>query len=431
MKKDTFDPEEWEEVPDDSQDPFPKLYNMADQSFIKNGKKYRRKAPKDSSEKEKRPELPFNCGHCGAGFSSMVEYSNHRKICIPDEDFGLTSDIMDSYYGEYLNGKGADKMDCDDKKTENVSTSSTEKKEEKKSDTYAEKTVENVSTTSAEKKEENQTTTPTDKKVENNSTPTTEGHNKLDGGAKENVIQNHTFYDTGMTTKLVPNSTTISYVCNSCSACFDWLKQYEEHKSSCIQANAKVSGRKKKDNTHNKKETTRSGETKNGHEKNSDIPQTHSTKTTERNGSCQNSENGNNNLSAQPDDADSNVNEKDESKKKDKIPLTNPSKITKTAKPPKAPKLKKMVEIDVKGDDKKKVVDSGPSPDPISSDPIQGEINKTKNNIQMESLRQNLPSASTTSGLFCIRLAASLLITSLIAVSFSIILNRSLIYEPQ
>ena len=35
------DGEEWEEVQDDPNDPFPKLYNMADQTFVKDGRKYR------------------------------------------------------------------------------------------------------------------------------------------------------------------------------------------------------------------------------------------------------------------------------------------------------------------------------------------------------------------------------------------------------
>ena len=36
--------------------------------------------------------MVFNCGHCGAGFNSMIDYSSHSKICIPDEDFGLAKD---------------------------------------------------------------------------------------------------------------------------------------------------------------------------------------------------------------------------------------------------------------------------------------------------------------------------------------------------
>jgi len=94
-KADDFNPDEWEEIPEDTKDPFPKLYNMADQAFTKNGKKYRRKENKSEEpvkEKPKFASMVFNCGHCGAGFNSMIDYSSHSKKCIPDEDFGLAKD---------------------------------------------------------------------------------------------------------------------------------------------------------------------------------------------------------------------------------------------------------------------------------------------------------------------------------------------------
>ena len=35
-------------------------------------------------------DKPFTCGRCGAGYDIMVDYSNHKNVCIPDEDFGIT-----------------------------------------------------------------------------------------------------------------------------------------------------------------------------------------------------------------------------------------------------------------------------------------------------------------------------------------------------
>ena len=32
----------------------------------------------------------LSCGHCGSGFNNLMEYISHKKVCIPDEDFGFT-----------------------------------------------------------------------------------------------------------------------------------------------------------------------------------------------------------------------------------------------------------------------------------------------------------------------------------------------------
>ena len=31
----------------------------------------------------------LSCGQCGAGFVNLIEYLGHKKVCIPDEDFGF------------------------------------------------------------------------------------------------------------------------------------------------------------------------------------------------------------------------------------------------------------------------------------------------------------------------------------------------------
>ena len=31
----------------------------------------------------------LSCGRCGAGFVNLIEYLGHKKVCIPDEDFGF------------------------------------------------------------------------------------------------------------------------------------------------------------------------------------------------------------------------------------------------------------------------------------------------------------------------------------------------------
>ena len=34
----------------------------------------------------------MSCGHCGAGFSTLMEYIGHKKLCVPDEQFGFSTD---------------------------------------------------------------------------------------------------------------------------------------------------------------------------------------------------------------------------------------------------------------------------------------------------------------------------------------------------
>jgi len=38
----------------------------------------------------------LSCGQCGAGFSNLMEYIGHKKVCIPDEDFGFSKPEKDA-----------------------------------------------------------------------------------------------------------------------------------------------------------------------------------------------------------------------------------------------------------------------------------------------------------------------------------------------
>ena len=84
------------------EDPFPKVYNMADGTYTR--KKPKKKKPKPP--KPPPPEYVYNCGHCGEGFNSMLEFNYHKTKCIPDEDFGFNAE----------KGKNDDKMEVDDDK---------------------------------------------------------------------------------------------------------------------------------------------------------------------------------------------------------------------------------------------------------------------------------------------------------------------------
>eukprot|EP00092_Neocalanus_flemingeri_P075995 GFUD01094224.1.p1 GENE.GFUD01094224.1~~GFUD01094224.1.p1 ORF type:complete len:743 (-),score=222.03 GFUD01094224.1:579-2807(-) len=53
-------------------------------------------------------EKPFNCGHCGEGFNNLMDYALHKKICVPDEDFGFISGMKDVINNQYKNEKKVD-----------------------------------------------------------------------------------------------------------------------------------------------------------------------------------------------------------------------------------------------------------------------------------------------------------------------------------
>jgi len=50
-------------------------------------------------------EKPFNCGHCGEGFNNLMDYALHKKICVPDEDFGFASGMQDVINNQYKTEK--------------------------------------------------------------------------------------------------------------------------------------------------------------------------------------------------------------------------------------------------------------------------------------------------------------------------------------
>ena len=73
------------------------------------GKKIRKRRP--PKPKPPPPEYVYNCGHCGSGFNSMLEFNYHKTKCIPDEDF--------SQHAEHIKAKqklADDKMEVDDSK---------------------------------------------------------------------------------------------------------------------------------------------------------------------------------------------------------------------------------------------------------------------------------------------------------------------------
>ena len=372
FKEADINPDEWEEVPEDSADPFPKLYNMADQSFIKNGKRYRRKVKETAPQQPKtapREEKAFNCGHCGCGFDNIVEYSKHKKLCIPDEDFGLTPDIMESFV------KQSSKL------PQSTSTAGEQDKPDPAKDTKSEEVKSNNSETDK------------DRKIS---------------------------FDFLTSCAKVPSQKSAdepSYTCGLCKAGFELLKEYTKHKTVCITSNPTDPDKKTSENV-SKKNVDANGSNEvqndcNNQDKNVKQAQTHSTQTIDKEKNCQTSDRICEKESIPPNNPASvtakeipKKEDKEDNKKRENIPLTKPSKVTKASKPPKTPKLKATIEKDMKIDKPSKQTSAGES----------------KNNIQMESLRENLPTASSkASGLFCILLIGTMLSSLII-----LILNRSL-----
>ena len=76
------DKDKSEEMEDGSQ----KQYTRSGKTKIR-----KRRPPKP---KPPPPEYVYNCGHCGEGYNSMLEFDYHKKKCVPDEDFGQYSEYM-------------------------------------------------------------------------------------------------------------------------------------------------------------------------------------------------------------------------------------------------------------------------------------------------------------------------------------------------
>ena len=358
---DTFNPEEWEEIPQVS-DPFPKLYNMADQSFTKNGKKYRRRERGEPPKPEKKISQ-FNCGHCGIDFSNLVEYTRHKMTCIPDEDFGLTGDIMDSY-GEYLKNKESTKMDCEEKEA----------------------------TVNANKTEIKEST-----------------------GFKFDFLTG----DSKKVRKKSPEEP--SYTCGICLAGFEKLKEYTSHKTICMEPSIVSGTVENKMNNNSETSIAQNLLNKTRTAQNNTPLQIEKETATPKTGEIHNENKENANSSNVSMDLQK---EENEQRKNDNMSQEISSKENKVnTKPPKILKSKKD-HIDTKTEDSKSngknYHQAIASKHEIGDKNGVGKPNENKNgvgkpneNIQMESLRESLPPASKTSGLFCIIFFSSVLITSL------------------
>merc|ERR1712013_661923 len=77
-------------------------------------------------EKSQAEEKPFNCGHCGEGFCNLMDYALHKKICVPDEDFGFSSGMEDAINNQFK----TDKKSVFEEKSE-TTKDSTESKDKK------------------------------------------------------------------------------------------------------------------------------------------------------------------------------------------------------------------------------------------------------------------------------------------------------------
>ena len=276
----------------------------------------------------------------------MIDYSTHNKICIPDEDFGLTKDSEISKPIVTLNKNSG---------------------ETKEKETIV-------------KKEE------TDPKKEKNI-------------AENKDINSDRKFDflTGMSSIPARKSPDQpSFTCNLCTAGFESLKEYSQHKAQCTQPSVESDNKsEKKDLDEGMKDGKIMGVSSG--KNNLEIPQTHSNITDKKENIVTSVKMPNSSQSSQnPEHSKENLRERKSVNVKNNA-----------SKPPKVPKDCNKSENGVEHENLEQVK-------PNDTPGNNGHTEESKN-IQMESLKQSLPTPSKNSGLFCIMLFAILLITTLLA----------------
>ena len=95
----------------------------------------------------------LSCGQCGAGFANLMEYLGHKKVCIPDEDFGFdkstnpepsehkepdSKPVEDSDKEKKTQNRHINRKESDENKIPNDSKREKDCKSQSKSDTTSE-----------------------------------------------------------------------------------------------------------------------------------------------------------------------------------------------------------------------------------------------------------------------------------------------------
>jgi len=130
----------------------------------------------------------LSCGHCGAGFSNLMEYIGHKKLCLPDEQFGFSTDKPPT------------------------PTASTEKASDPGRDST---------------------------KI---SQPETQFSSDSQPAEKPANIQEKTAPSLSRIRKESENQSNEGFICDTCQAQFSSMVQYEKHRSICLQTKTSIDG---------------------------------------------------------------------------------------------------------------------------------------------------------------------------------------------
>ena len=155
------------------------------------------------------------CGHCGSGFNNLMEYISHKKVCIPDEDFGFAE-------------KKSSKATADKTSTESnssTSTTSTSKSTSSSSDTTDSRLK---SSNTIHSKTTNTEKTDVDKKDQ----PENEAKINPEIGTKDENVKasDSSFHKIGKDNRR-KNSSSIH--CDNCDQKFVNMVKYEKHRAFC------------------------------------------------------------------------------------------------------------------------------------------------------------------------------------------------------
>ena len=146
----------------------------------------------------------LSCGQCGAGFANLMEYLGHKKVCIPDEDFGFEEKTKPE--------PGEHKEQDSRTEEDNFST------EKRKDDNLPEDVNSTTSTAS---------TTCSGSKREKESQP------QINAKSEKNLFNKSMFDNLGLgpSNKTSSSSNNSGLVCDLCGSLFTSMVKYDAHRT--------------------------------------------------------------------------------------------------------------------------------------------------------------------------------------------------------
>ena len=164
--------------------------------------------PENDQDKENAKPSQFgslfsslSCGQCGAGFANLMEYLGHKKVCIPDEDFGHEESAKTESSGdkEQESSKEED-IDMSSKREENIKSG-----------------LDSDST-----------------KIGSETEKDCKGHLKSDSNSENSDIT-IPCVDPGSTDKTKGSKTSNGLTCNKCKTLFTSMVKYDAHRTKgCV-----------------------------------------------------------------------------------------------------------------------------------------------------------------------------------------------------